>query len=361
MSMFRKSIGQAGGQRRLCVCLASALLLAASLLTGCSRAGKRLGWTGAGTGTIRVYHENAEGNRLKPSLLKPKSEDFEGILKEVLADFVSPGKREGVSPLGGDVKINSTMIGISEIDVDFNSDYLALDQVEELLLRSALVKTLVQLPGVDTVRFTVEGQPLTVGGKEVGPMTDDSFIIPNRDAINSYRTMEIPLYFATAEGNRLALEKRKIYYSSNINRERIVAEQIISGPQNKGLMPVTTSSTIVLGARVKGSTCLIDFSGSVNDLPAADSSLQPETALYAFVNAIVQACGEDGITAVRFTIEGRSDQRFRGQVNLDQTFTPDQDLVDQAGQGSEEAGVLVDAQSTDKGKESEAVTEEVAS
>ena len=182
----------------------------------------------------------------------------------------------------------------------------------------------------------------------------DTFIVPDGDAINSYRTLELPLYFSSQDGRKLVKENRKIYYSSNINTERIVAEQIISGPKDDSLLPVTGSSVIVLAARIKGDTCLIDFSSAVNDLPAADSPVQPETAIYAFVNAICEACADEGVNGVRFTIEGRSDKRFRGQVNLDQTFTPDADIVEQAGSG-EEAGVLVDTSRQEAS--SEAATE----
>ncbi|HCI83977.1 MAG TPA: hypothetical protein DHV79_05140, partial [Lachnospiraceae bacterium] len=126
-------------------------------------------------------------------------------------------------------------------------------------------------------------------------MNKDTFIVPDGDAINSYRTLELPLYFSSQDGRKLVKENRKIYYSSNINTERIVAEQIISGPKDDSLLPVTGSSVIVLAARIKGDTCLIDFSSAVNDLPAADSPVQPETAIYAFVNAICEACADEGV------------------------------------------------------------------
>ena len=332
-----------GRWTRFWLFLEAALLV--FLLSGCAVTSRVDLLSGKKTGTYRIYYMNKDANRLIYESYTPKSQDFEGILKELLSQFcASPGDKE-ISTLPDSVKINSTTIGISEIDVDFSSDYLSLAKAPELLLRSALVETLLQLPGVDYIRFTVEGQPLTKNGKEVGAMNEESFIIPDGDAINSYRTMEIPLYFSNQTGDRLVKEKRKIYYSSNINTERIVVEQIISGPNNDTLLPVAGKSVIVLGARIKGSVCLIDFSSAVNDLPSADSPVQPETALYAFVNAICDACADQGVTGVRFTIEGRSDKRFRGQVNLDQTFMPDRDIVDESGSNSEEAGVLVDGES----------------
>ena len=267
-------------------------MLLAFVLSGCSAKAGEDQPEGKKTGNYRIYYMNADGTQLQYEHYKPESQDFEGILKELLAQFCTSPKEKEITALPDSVKINSTTIGISEIGVDFSSGYLSLSKPQELLLRAALVETLVQLPGVDTVRFTVEGQPLTLNGAEVGAMNKDTFIVPDGDAINSYRTLELPLYFSSQDGRKLVKENRKIYYSSNINTERIVAEQIISGPKDDSLLPVTGSSVIVLAARIKGDTCLIDFSSAVNDLPAADSPVQPETAIYAFVNAICEACAD---------------------------------------------------------------------
>ena len=326
------------GFRRGAAVLLTLCMLLACVLSGCSAKAGEDQPEGKKTGNYRIYYMNADGTQLQYEHYKPESQDFEGILKELLTQFCTSPKEKEITALG----------------VDFSSGYLSLSKPQELLLRAALVETLVQLPGVDTVRFTVEGQPLTLNGAEVGAMNKDTFIVPDGDAINSYRTLELPLYFSSQDGRKLVKENRKIYYSSNINTERIVAEQIISGPKDDSLLPVTGSSVIVLAARIKGDTCLIDFSSAVNDLPAADSPVQPETAIYAFVNAICEACADEGVNGVRFTIEGRSDKRFRGQVNLDQTFTPDADIVEQAGSG-EEAGVLVDTSRQEAS--SEAATE----
>ena len=55
--------------------------------------------------------------------------------------------------------------------------------------------------------------------------------------------------------------------------------------------------------------------------------VNPETVLYAFTDAIIESCAQDKITGVRFRINGSSDERFRDQVNLDQVFTWNPDLI----------------------------------
>ena len=206
-----------GGFRQGTAVLLALCLFVVSVLSGCSAKAGNDQPEGKKTGDYRIYYMNADGSQLQYEHYKPESQDFEGILKELLTQFCTSPKEKEITALPASVKINSTTIGISEIGVDFSSGYLSLSKPQELLLRAALVETLVQLPGVDTVRFTVEGQPLTLNGAEVGAMNKDTFIVPDGDAINSYRTLELPLYFSSQDGRKLVKENRKIYYSSNIN------------------------------------------------------------------------------------------------------------------------------------------------
>ena len=72
---------------------------------------------------------------------------------------------------------------------------------------------------------------------------------------------------------------------------------------------------------------LFDFSSEMNSAPPGEVIANPETVLYAFTNAIIDSCPEDKLTGVRFRIEGSSDTRFRDQVNLDQVFTRNADVI----------------------------------
>lgn len=278
-------------------------------------------------GTYKIFYKSRAGTELVRESYTPEHEDFEGILRELLTAFQKPLKSDEVSALPAEVKINSTTIGISELDVDFSSEYLSLTSVDEVLLRAGLSRTLLQMPGVDMIRFTVDSQPLSKNGELIGPMTADTFIIPYGNAINSYRYIEIPLYFSNETGDKVVLEMRNIYYSTNLITERLVAEQIIDGPQNGNLQPVVDESVLVRSATIKNGICTIDFSASVNNVPAG-SNAAPETVLYAFVNAICDACRDQGVTGVRFQIEGDSEVRFRSQVNLNQVFSRNGDLIE---------------------------------
>ena len=273
----------------------TAALLMLALMAGLAGCRKETGTDeeSAANGVYRIYYVSASGTELLRRSLKPENEDFDGILKEVLEAFQT----------------------------------LGLDTLTEILLRAALVKTLLQFNGVDAVRFTVDGQPLVIGEKEIGLMGEDTFVVPTGGTITSYRFLEFPLYFAGQDGTSLVREMRSLYYSSNVNTERMIVEQVIEGPQNQNLLPVISKETLVRRVAVEDGICIVDLSAEANS--QQENGVDPETALYAFVNSILDSCGEEGITGIRFLVEGDSQTRFRGQVNLDQTFTrrPDEEPV----------------------------------
>ena len=281
----------------------------------------------AAAGIYRIYCVNPDETALVRHDYKAESETFDGILNEILGEFRHPSVTDAKTALPERVEINSATAGINEIDVDFNAEYLSLDTISELLLRSALVKTLLPLQGVDSVRFTVESQNLVIGDEEIGPMTKETFIVPTGKGINSYRNTVLSLYFPSADGTSIIRENRTGYYSSNVNTERLVIEQMLKGPEGNDLLPVAVEGTLVQDVTVSNGYCIVDFSEEINSAPAGDVIVNPETVLYAFTDAIIESCAQDKITGVRFRINGSSDERFRDQVNLDQVFTWNPDLI----------------------------------
>ncbi len=313
------------------------LLIAGS--TGCARTGdsSRTTEESAGENSFWIYYMSTDAMSLVRHVFKPGSENFEGILAEVLEAYKTPDTKEVLSALPKDVEINSTVTVINELDVDFSSGYLALDPVRELLLRASLVKTLLQLQGVNTVRFTVDSQSLVVGNAEVGPMTEDTFIVPLYDAINSYRYEALTLYFPKNTMDSLVREDRTAYYSTNVNIERIVIEEMLKGPQTDGLISVTGGGVLLRDVIVADGICTVDFSSEINNYSVDEDTIDSELILYAFTNSLIDSCESEGIEGVRFMIDGTSETRFRDGVNLDRVFTRNADLIaERSGDQSQE-------------------------
>lgn len=279
-----------------------------------------------------IYYTNLEGTKLEERGYAPQSESFDGIMTELLEQFQNPPDTDVSSALPLGVEINGCTMGIDELQVDFNAAYLGISNVQEVLLQAGLVKTLVQLPGVMRVRFTVDGQPLTDdNGYEVPAMDENTFIDTKGEGINSYHYVTLNLYFGSAAGDKIARETRNVYYSSNLIMEQVIVEQIIRGPVNDQLQAVVDPGVGINHVTISGDICVVDLDDTFNQAPEG-SSVDPETCLYAFVDAIIDACDVEG---VQFEINGETDVRFRNQVNLDQVFERNADIIETGGSGAE--------------------------
>ncbi len=287
------------------------LVLLVLLLAGC-RQQKDEKETG-----YKIYYVDAEGVRLQESSYVPKAQTFEEIMDELARQLANPPS-EFVSVLKKGVKIKGYKRGIDALRLDFSGEYYSLTNIEEVLLRAAVVKTFSQIPGVMKVMITVEGEQLVdTDNRAVPAMDSDDFINTKEGGINSYQNAVLSLYFVSEKTGRLERETRFLHYSSNMVLENVVAEQLIQGPDSPDLEPVFLDTVRILSVQVQDGICTIDFDQTVNTEPA-DGAADAETALYALVNSICDTCDE--VDGVRIRIEGMGNVLFRGEVSLDHVF-----------------------------------------
>ncbi len=312
------------------------LLLLLSGLTGCSlRKQENAASLDDASQDFVIYYVNAEGDGLTGKKFIPQESSFEGILKELLYAFENPADASVVSAKPSNVVIQGYTMGVDNLTMDFNAEYLAMTNVQEILLRAALVRTLIKLPGVVNVSVTVDGQALTEDdGSPVGPMNEETFIDTGGSGINSYHYVTLELFFPQKDGKKLKRETRSVFYSSNLILEKVIAEEIIRGPMDQEhYMRATGTEASVKNIWIDGDICTLDLDEDFNR--TYDEIVDPEIALYAFVNSICEICGVKG---VQFEIEGNVDIRFRDEVNLGQIFEYNPDVIadDETGQPASE-------------------------
>lgn len=303
--------------KKIILLLLSALCILGA--AGCEDNGKE-------AGGYQVYYINKEGTKLVSESYVPQETEQKALIKE-LADKL------GSAPYSSDLKSvkpeNLVFTGFStegrQLTVDCSSSYSEMDNISEVLFRAAVVKTLVQLPDIDNVSFTIEGSPLRdYVGAEVGPMTAETFIDTRGKGINSYQYAALPLYFADGSGEMIVKEIRNVHYSTNTTLEKVVVEQLIKGPANGRLQAVVPSDTKLLSVSVKDGRCTVNFSGSVNKSPDG-SAVQPMAAVYSIVNSLCDACS---VTEVTIQVDGESQIMYRDSVSLEEPFMRNKDIIE---------------------------------
>ena len=296
-------------------------LLCALFLSGCEMLRKED--SQEEEGRFSVFYTNAEHTKLVEKKYTPSEETFEGMLREMLSVFQHPEDEDLVSVIPEGVKINGYTIGVDNLIVDFSGSYIGMSNVEEVLARSGLVKTLVQLPGIYSISMTVDGQPLTESGSglPVGSMRADTFVDIQDDSMYSYQLVTLSLYYPARDGSGLGLEKREAFYSSDIIMERFITEQLLRGPENSALLAAALPTVQINSVRIADNICIIDLDGTFQQKP--NQQVSSLLCLYAFVNSIFNVCDVEGVT---FRINGQSDIMFRGEISLEQIFYEDPSL-----------------------------------
>ena len=199
---------------------------------------------------------------------------------------------ERISLLPDDVQMNYSVEG-EVLVVNFNSQYTQMSKAREILVRAGVVKTFLQVPGISAVRFTVENQDLTDSkGESVGEMTADTFAEFSGNEPDAYCSTTFTLYFTDKDGQNLVKEQRTVRYRRSIPKERIVLEQLMKGPMEKGHYPTIPENTEVLDVTIADRICYVAFDRVFSSYALDVSEKIP---VYSVVNTLLDALEADKV------------------------------------------------------------------
>ncbi|MBP5306377.1 MAG: GerMN domain-containing protein, partial [Lachnospiraceae bacterium] len=195
-------------------------LLVLSLLTmalaGCGRKPKQVALT---PDSYRIYCINNGITKVAYEVKEVKADsvtDYIDLLfKELKADPSDVTLRKAIPD---EVTIRDYSLENGELTVNFESNYQLITGIEEILRRTAIVKTLTQIDGVDYVAFTAGGQPLMdSAGLPIGFMDSGDFIDNTGGETNYLQTVTITLYFANEEGDGLVTSRHQVEFDGTIS------------------------------------------------------------------------------------------------------------------------------------------------
>ncbi|MGL6202559.1 MAG: GerMN domain-containing protein [Lachnospiraceae bacterium] len=297
----------------LILCVFSLLLL----LTGCQ---KKDDTDENGT---HVYYINITATDLVKESYDGDTEYGEAAVDAMLEILNNPEDMEDYqSPLPKNVEISSYLLEDDRLTLYFGQSYNKMDNVREVLLRSAVVQSLTEIDGINWVAFYIGEEPLKdSSGNQYGWMRGEDFVQNTGSAINSYQEATLVLYFANETGDKLVTESRTIRHNSNTAMEKVIVEQILKGPSGEGHYPTIGSDAKLLNISVKDNICYVNFDEGVQ-LNAYD--LIPEVAMYSIVNSLVS----NGIAEqVQISVNGDTTVKFQGVLSLEKPFPVNEELV----------------------------------
>lgn len=279
-------------------------LVLLSGMTGCAReekedSGLLLYYLNEDLSSLNTLSYPMEDGKSKADLSPQEMAD------DMLEQLATPsGDVRSIAPIQN-FTVTGTTLQNGTLTVFLSSDYEELETVREILTRAALVNTLCQIDGVDSVSFFCGDHPLTnEDGSVVTAMNSDMFIFNSGKEIMNYEKVRLHLYFANEDGDQLVDAYRNVVYNSNISMERLVVEQVLKGPNSDVVFPTLNPAAKVLSVTTRDGVCYVNLDQAFLTEPYGVTS---QVAIYSLVNSLTEL---SSVSAVQITIEGKTGKAF---------------------------------------------------
>ena len=303
-------------------CLLLVLILTSGLLGGCASR------TQEDTSSVRpesmqLYFLNQDGTTIIGKGFTPVSEERDARITECLEQL----KRDDFSSDTAAPVRNYSVTGFSvtkhRLALEITEGFKEQDLITQTLERAALISTLCQISGVESVGFFVNGEELRDSrGQGYGYMTPDQFAKGSGTNIQDYEKAAIRLYFANEAGTMLVPVTRTDFYNTNIPMEQYVVEQLIQGPRGEGSFTCLPPTSKLTGVTSRDGICYVSFDSS---FLTETFTASPEVVIYSIVNTLTEL---NGISKVQISIGDPPEPVFRDTIALGMPLERNLDLIE---------------------------------
>lgn len=275
-----------------------------------------------------VYYINRDKTRIQGEEYTFTETGTSAQIEEMVNALVkNPAHKELRTSMNNNFSLIDYSLKDETLTLNLSPEYRELSPNEEILVRAALVRSFVQIEGIQYVQFTVDGEILTdAAGAPVGLLNADSFIENDGKEINAYERVSVTLYFATMDGKNLISGQRSVVYNTNVSMEKMVMEQLIKGPQVAGYYPTINPETKILSVTNKDGTCYVNLS---EDFLKQTYDVTTDVVLYSIANSLIDL---SNVSRVQIQIGGDSQIVYRETVSLETPLERNLDIVLKDGQ-----------------------------
>lgn len=195
-----------------------------------------------------------------------------------------------------------------QLIIDFSSEYMNLNNIEEVLTRAAVVKTVCQMQEISYVEFYVDNQPLVLNdGIPVGIM-NEKFFIDTSGSISEYdQQLSILVYYGDENGKKLKPVQLIVESIGFKTGEEVVLEQLFKGPAGfrPELRKTVPEETGFNKVKTTDGICFVDLNSSfIEEFTEVNRNIR----VYSIVNSL---CELQNVNTVKITVNGMPLQSFR--------------------------------------------------
>jgi germination protein M len=302
------------------ILFAFAVLISLMILGGCGKQKE--------PGAYHIEYLNSEKSRIVAVDYEPTATDTDGLIQEFLAVLSSdPEDADYRKPIPSNVEVTGYSLEGVLLTLKFDEDYSSMSQVEEVLCRAAVVRTMTQIDGVDCVAFYIGDTPLQDStGAVIGNMYEESFIENPGEQINSIQNTSLTLYFSDEDGDALIKETRQdVYYSGNVSLEKLVMEQLLEGTDVEGEKSAIPEGTRLVNVSVVDGVCYVSLDETFRN---QDYKVNEAIVIYSIVDSLTEL---PSIGKVQISVNGDTAGVYRDNYSLNSVYERNLDYVTEPG------------------------------
>lgn len=272
-----------------------------------------------------VYLTNEDKTALVPYYIKTDNTDMEKQISTVLRTL-----KEGVDDQAYQATIPETLV-IEAVNVSgenaivhIGEDFIYLNQVDFILCRSSLIKSLTAIDGIASLEFFINGIPMKDdNGIVYGQFFDEDVVTEAINTSSSEEEVNLILYFPDSQGERLVRVNRKVMINNTEQIEAKIIEELKLVPEGYGVTSVMPQESQLKSIEVTKGICYVDFNDAFRTKNYGGSTGELMT-IYAIVNSLTEL---PNISRVQFLIEGEKSSYYKGHLDFSSLFENDITLV----------------------------------
>lgn len=305
-------------KKKRALALLCALLL---LLTSCALLGRE---EGPPEGAYQVYFAVAGEQSAARAVdyeyrqVEEGGDSVKTLAEAILSGPASPALR---SPVPAGVRLISyTLDGSGRLKLNLSEQYGGLSGMELTVANACLTLTLCQLPGVEEVAVTVEGEAIPYQALRV--LRAGDIILSGAEEEPAQITVQ--LLFPRDGRDALGVEEREVTIDEKSTLAGTVVEALLFGPRTEGLRSMAPEGTELRSARVSSGICYVDLTHPFLDGEPEDAG-EARLLLYSLVDTLCNlSVGQ--IEAVSLLVEGELVAEYGG-VDAMSPIKPDYSLA----------------------------------
>jgi len=272
--------------------------------------------------SMDLYFFNAEQTAIVAEKREIKYTTANELPDEVLNALIKgPTDSKLMKLMSDKTVVNSVEIIKGDLLVDFSREYMSGDSAKDILATYAVIKTLCEVPEVERVKVSVEGNNMTTAtGATLGFLSSEEIKLENESSSSEERNVR--LYFADENAAKLVAEDRKINITDKQPIEQYIVNELVKGPAYSNMSAVLSADTSVISVETKDGICFVNLMSSFLTKNSG-SSAKEYFAVYSIVNSLTEL---DGIESVQFLIDGKKTDEF-GQFAFSEPFERNEEII----------------------------------